>query len=69
MYRAVLDDSGNPVGLGGIGIYTDDLVSKLNELPMNGFENSDYYLVNVKTGEYIFHPDKKRSPPLRTSSI
>ena len=60
MYRAVLDDSGNPVGLGGIGIYTDDLVSKLNELPMNGFENSDYYLVNVKTGEYIFHPDKEK---------
>ncbi len=60
MYRAVFDENGSPIGLGGIGIYTDGLASKLNELPMNGFENSDYYLVNVGTGEYIFHPNKDK---------
>lgn len=57
MYRAVKDKDGNPIGLGGIGIFTNGLVSKLDTLPLDGMEKAQYYLVNAKTGEYIFHPD------------
>lgn len=60
LYKAVLDDGGNPIGLGGIGIYTSGLVEKLNELPLTGLESSEYYLLNVNTGEYIFHPDAEK---------
>lgn len=56
MYKAVLAKDGTPLGLGGIGIFTEGLVEKLNALPLTGLENAEYYLVNVKTGEYIFHP-------------
>ncbi|MBQ9947628.1 MAG: methyl-accepting chemotaxis protein, partial [Oscillospiraceae bacterium] len=57
MYKAVREDDGTAIGLGGIGIFTKGLVDKLDELPLDGLESSEYYLVNVATGEYIFHPD------------
>lgn len=60
MYKAVRDDSGNAIGLGGIGIYTAGLVDKLNELPLNGLSHAEYYLLNANTGEYIFHPDSTK---------
>ncbi len=60
MYKAVLDESGAPIGLGGIGIYTKGLVDKLNELPLNGMPSAEYYLINASTGEYIFHPDAEK---------
>ncbi len=60
MYQAVLDENGNPIGLGGIGIFTSGLVAKLNELPIEGMKNAQYYLVNMATGEYIFHPDTEK---------
>lgn len=60
MYKAVKDSGGNPVGLGGIGIYTSGLVERLNKLPLTGFDSAEYYLVNAATGEYIFHPDSAK---------
>lgn len=60
MYQAVKDENGNPIGLGGIGIFTSGLVEKLNSLPLEGMEHAQYYLVNMATGEYIFHPDTEK---------
>lgn len=60
MYQAVKDENGNPIGLGGIGIFTSGLVEKLNELPLEGMKHAQYYLVNMATGEYIFHPDAEK---------
>ncbi len=60
MYKAVREEDGSHIGLGGIGIITDGLVEKLNELPLDGLGSSVYYLVNVNTGEYIFHPDSEK---------
>ncbi|MGN0692985.1 MAG: hypothetical protein ACI4K7_11605, partial [Oscillospiraceae bacterium] len=57
MYKAVREDDGNPIGFGGVAIFTSGLVEKLNELPLDGLSEAQYYLVNVNTGEYIFHPD------------
>lgn len=60
MYSKVTDDNGDPIGLGGIGIYTSGLVEKLNQLPLTGIDNAVYYLINVSTGEYIFSPDPEK---------
>ncbi len=60
MYKAVKNDAGEYIGLGGIGIFTDGLVDKLNGLGLEGMPSAQYYLVNVKTGEYIFHPDAEK---------
>lgn len=57
VYRACLDADGNPIGLVGGGIFTDGLVDTLNSLPKGGMEQLQYYMVNVKTGEYIFNGD------------
>ena len=56
MYYACLDESGNPIGLVGGGIFTTGLKNLLGELPNNGLEQAKYYLINASTGEYIFHP-------------
>ena len=55
MYRACLDADGNPIGLVGGGIFTDGLIAQLNGLPTGGMDQLQYYMVNVKTGEYIFN--------------
>lgn len=60
MYKAVREEDGTPIGLGGIGIFTSGLVEKLNSLPLTGLDNSEYFLINVNTGEYIFHPDSEK---------
>lgn len=55
MYRACYDQDGHPIGLVGGAIFTAGMFEELNELPMNGLENSRFYLVNLRTGEYIFN--------------
>lgn len=60
MYKAVKGDDGNPIGFGGVAIFTSGLVEKLNDLPLDGLSEAQYYLVNVNTGEYIFHPDAEK---------
>lgn len=60
MYKACYDDSHNPIGLIGGGIYTEGLLEILDNLPSGGMEQLQYYMVNVNTGEYIFHGDAER---------
>lgn len=60
MYKAVREDDGSHIGLGGIGIFTSGLVEKLDALPLDGLSSAQYYLVNVNTGEYIFNPDTEK---------
>lgn len=60
MYKAVKNDNGEYIGLGGIGIFTNGLVEKLDSLTLNGMPSAQYYLVNAGTGEYIFHPDEEK---------
>ena len=60
MYKAVREEDGSHIGLGGIGIFTSGLLDKLNNLPLEGLPSAEYYLVNVNTGEYIFHPDTEK---------
>ena len=55
MYQAIYDESGNPAGLVGGGIYTAGLVNKLDSLGMNGMEHATYCMINVKDHKYIFH--------------
>lgn len=54
MYRAVLDENGNPIGLVGGGVFTTGLVQLLDSLTMQGMENAEYCMVNVTNGQYIF---------------
>lgn len=60
MYKAVREDDGSHIGIGGIALYTSGLVDKLNELPLDGMPGAEYYLVDVDSGEYIFHPDEEK---------
>lgn len=60
IYRACLDGQGNPVGLVGAGIYISGLKEALDGLPTAGLNNAQYYLINTRTGEYIFHHDEKK---------
>lgn len=59
MYRAIYDESGNPAGLVGGGIYTKGLVNKLDSLGMNGMKHATYCMINVKDHKYIFHNQAK----------
>ncbi len=60
MYKACYDNNHNPIGFIGGAIYTDGLAATLAQMPSGGMEQLNYYMVNVKTGEYIFHRDSER---------
>ena len=55
MYKAVYNEAGEPIGLVGLGIYTDKLVNTLNDLSINGIEDDFYTMVNVNDTKYIFN--------------
>lgn len=60
MYRTCYDSDGKPTGFVGGAVFTEGLFKELNELPRNGLENSRFYLVNIKTGEYIYNVEKEK---------
>ena len=57
MYKAVYNSKGEPVGLVGLGIFTEGLVNTLNNLTIRGIDNSSYYMVNVADNKFIFIND------------
>ena len=59
MYRACLDENNKPIGLVGGAIYISGLKEVLDSLPVAGLEQAKYYLINAKTGEYIFHENEE----------
>lgn len=59
MYKAVYNDAGEPIGLVGLGIYTDRLIDNLNSLKIKGIDDSFYSMVNVNDGKYVFNNDEE----------
>lgn len=59
LYRAVFDESGNPIGLVGGGVFTTGLIQLLDSLTMQGMENAQYCMVNAANGQYIFCEDSE----------
>ena len=57
LYRAVLDEGGNPIGLVGGGVFTNGLIDMLDGLTIEGQKNSSYCMVNQLDGKYIFVED------------
>lgn len=55
LYMAIYDDDGNPIGLTGAGIFTDGLFHKLESMPFDGFPNATYRMIDIKTGNYLYH--------------
>ncbi len=55
MYKAVYNENHEPIGLVGIGIFTDGLISDLNELALRDLKQSTYSMVDVNSQQYIFH--------------
>ncbi len=61
LYRAVLDESGNPIGLVGGGVFTTGLIEMLDGLTIEGMDNSAYCMLNAKDGSYIFAEDPEKT--------
>lgn len=60
IYRACYDESKNPIGFVGAGIYTQELIETLDNLPAQGMNQLQYCMVSTETGEYLFHEDKEK---------
>lgn len=60
MYRGVFDTSGEPIGLVGAGIFTQELRDILASLHIDTLVDVSYSLINVNTNEYIFHNDEEK---------
>ena len=60
MYKDVYDSNQKPIGLVGLGIFTDELVETLDSMPIRGINNSFYSMINASDKKYIFNVDKSK---------
>ncbi len=60
LYRAVYNEAGKPIGLVGGGVFTKGLIEILDGLVINGMGNTQYCMVNVNNGQYIFNEDSEK---------
>lgn len=60
MYRGIYNSTGEPVGIAGLAVYTEGLVSILDSLVMQGMDSISYSMVNVKDNTYIFNADSSK---------
>ena len=64
MYKAIKDEQGNPIGLVGLGIFTDKLVDALKGVE----SDSTFYMINATDKKYIFHNDTDKVDQEATDS-
>ena len=57
MYKAILDENNEPIGLVGCGIFTSGIKQLLNDLPTYGISSTKCYLINNENNQYILHED------------
>ena len=60
LYQAIYNEAGKPIGLVGGGIFTKGLIEILDGLVINGMESTQYCMVNVHNGQYIFNEDSEK---------
>lgn len=60
MYKAVYDNSNNPIGFVGMGIYTEGLINDLDSAKDFDIALSYYSVIDVSTGTYIFNQHDTR---------
>lgn len=60
MYMAVYDENNKPVGLVGGGVFSKGLIEILDKLTLNGMQNAEYCMVDVKSEQYIFNAENDK---------
>lgn len=60
MYKAICDDSGNPLGIAGLGVYMESIENKFQSLKLNT-ENSVFSMINVSDDKYILCSDNEKT--------
>lgn len=58
MYRAVLDEAGNPIGLVGGGMFTSGIKETLNSMSDAESSTAKVYLIDRLSKKFIFHEDE-----------
>lgn len=56
LYVGIDDESGNPAGIAGLGVFTEDLLAKIGEIKLKDYPGAEYSLIDSAKGEYIFGP-------------
>ena len=56
MYKGVFDEYGNPIGIVGLGVYTQGLVKDLEDLKAIGLNEVSYAMVGAKDYKFVFYP-------------
>ena len=70
MYKAVYGENHEPIGLVGLGIYTEQLVKTLDDLKTTSSGSVFYTMINVSDTKYIFNRNEELiGTPTRNKSI
>ena len=59
MYKAVYNEEGQPIGIVGLGIYTEGLIDTLNRLSIKGIDEASYSMINAENGKYVFNNNQE----------
>ena len=56
IYKGIFDKYDNPIGIVGLGIYTQGVVDDLNGLKAIGMEDISYAMVSAENCKFVFYP-------------
>ncbi len=59
LYKGVFDTAGNPIGLVGLGIFTDGIVEDMETRNTKITSDSQYYMIDTHNQKYVFAHNKE----------
>ncbi|MCR5469264.1 MAG: methyl-accepting chemotaxis protein [Lachnospiraceae bacterium] len=59
IYAGVYDESGNFIGFAGGGCFLQTLTEEIYNMDLNGYEEADFYLINVSAENYIMSANEE----------
>jgi diguanylate cyclase (GGDEF)-like protein len=56
LYKGIFDEHDNPIGIVGLGIYSQGVVDNLNSLKAIGMDGISYAMVSAENYKFVFYP-------------
>lgn len=69
LYAGIADENGDDIGIAGLGVFTEDLLNKINSTKLSGFSGTEYSLIDATKCEYVFGPKEDMTGTIAEDAV